>query len=374
MHSTQLRQEHINGTLLGVAIGEALGIVRDGLTRRQAIKLYGARPSANGLRLSRGLSAANAAQVMMVAQALVASGTELDRFTHSLMKKTSWYALSMPSDLPRDTWRAGISYWLRFLKKPTASPGLATDPALRSLLLAPALHKTNLGLFTWVNHAAKLTHSHPAVLDGCRLLARLTGLIIDRREPLNPVTAIRFLADQAQTNEFKLSLKQLSLFLENRARTSVVARHFGWAQSVPNETVPVLIMSIYCFLRHPTSYQQAVDSAICLGGATKTLGAIVGGLSGAHLGVRELPRTLVCQLHNGCYSRVWIAEMSERLAQWPHGADDLHHAPAVESNPLSLVIDNIWHRWIKRLHWFNRVRGKLYTTSPALQRRRSKEK
>ena len=41
MHSTHLRKDSIHGLMMGVAIGDALGLPREGLTRRSALKMFG---------------------------------------------------------------------------------------------------------------------------------------------------------------------------------------------------------------------------------------------------------------------------------------------------------------------------------------------
>ena len=57
--------------------------------------------------------------------------------------------------------------------------------------------------------------------------------------------------------------------------------------------VPTVLASLWCLLRHPGSWGDAVASAIGLGGDVDTLGAIVGALAGVALGVEAIPRHLV---------------------------------------------------------------------------------
>ena len=44
MHSTFLRKEHIHGLMLGVAIGDALGLPRKDLCRRLGLRMFGRGP------------------------------------------------------------------------------------------------------------------------------------------------------------------------------------------------------------------------------------------------------------------------------------------------------------------------------------------
>ncbi len=57
--------------------------------------------------------------------------------------------------------------------------------------------------------------------------------------------------------------------------------------------IPTVLASLWCVLSNPNSWSGAVASAIRLGGDVDTLGAIVGALMGARLGIESIPRHLV---------------------------------------------------------------------------------
>ena len=57
--------------------------------------------------------------------------------------------------------------------------------------------------------------------------------------------------------------------------------------------IPTVLAALWCVLRWPDSWSGAVAAAIRLGGDVDTLGAIVGALAGARLGVGSIPRHLV---------------------------------------------------------------------------------
>ncbi len=57
--------------------------------------------------------------------------------------------------------------------------------------------------------------------------------------------------------------------------------------------IPTVLASLWCVLSHADSWSNAVARVIRLGGDVDTLGAIVGGLMGARLGIGSIPRHLV---------------------------------------------------------------------------------
>jgi ADP-ribosylglycohydrolase len=75
--------------------------------------------------------------------------------------------------------------------------------------------------------------------------------------------------------------------------------------------VPTVLAALWCLLRQPDSWPGAVASAIRLGGDVDTLGAIVGALLGARLGLAAIPRHLVAAVRH--------SERPQALAGRYHG-------------------------------------------------------
>lgn len=370
MHSTQLRREHIHGMMLGVAIGDSLGQARNGLTSRQALKLFGRQTLRFRFARDVGIYGFNTSQVWMTAQSIVSSGTEIGQFGESLRKRLALFSLSFPTDMKSASRRFGLKACLSFRKTPQASNSLGNDNATRSILIVLALNNTNLGTRNWIEHSARLTHLHPLVIEGSHLLAGLTNLSITERGAINTPAAAKFLSEMDCSSEYANRLKQMVGYLENDKSAAYVARQFGWGSGTPGEIVPTVVMAIYCFLRHPTDFQKAVSSAIRLGGDVSALGALVGGLSGARLGVRRLPQQLVQQIPDDGYGPAWIDDMAHRLAQWPHGADDLHDAPTLPASPISVLRRNLGKRIRRASHWLTRRPCTLCAGTPLRSKKR----
>lgn len=325
MHSTELRREHILGMLLGVAAGEAMGGARVGLSRRQAIRLFGPAGSQYRPRKAHRFAGFNTAQVLLAAQAVLSSGTDLDDFDSGFLRRLKWYSLSCPPNQTKSSRSVGLRCWFRLTLKnpPRPSASKTADCLTRTILLVMALHNTNLRSRSWVEHSTRLTHSHPHVLEGCKIIANLTKLAIQHRDALDPSKAMADLISSDATAEFKQPLQQMAVWLEQQRGSAYVARQFSWDNRVPSEIVPTVIMATYCFLRHSGDFHRAVCSAAGLGGNCGILAATVGGLCGARLGRRRIPDPWIRHLEDFGQSPTWLAELAERLTQWPHGVDDL---------------------------------------------------
>ena len=64
-----------------------------------------------------------------------------------------------------------------------------------------------------------------------------------------------------------------------------------WGEITPF-VMPSVLWSLYSFLRSPEDYWQTIRTAIAVGGDVDTTAAMAGAISGAHLGLAEIPRGL----------------------------------------------------------------------------------
>jgi ADP-ribosylglycohydrolase len=75
--------------------------------------------------------------------------------------------------------------------------------------------------------------------------------------------------------------------------------------------VPTVLAALWAVTTFPSSWEDSVAAAIRLGGDVDTLGAIVGGLMGARLGVAAIPRHLRESVHKA----KWLHRLALRYAR-----------------------------------------------------------
>ena len=82
---------------------------------------------------------------------------------------------------------------------------------------------------------------------------------------------------------------------------------------------PSVLWSLYAFLRSPDDYWETVCTAIRVGGDTDTMAAIAGAISGARLGVDALPPELTARVNDrgewGADALACLARTCERIAR-----------------------------------------------------------
>lgn len=356
MHSTYLRQEHIHGVLLGTAIGEALGLARNGMSRRSALKLYG-RPPVGYRYLPRiGVYGDHTRLMLINAQALLNSRSDSGGLRRAFQGRLSWYLLSVPLGARKSIWKSAVRSWLSRFRLPS---GVAVDDssaASRAIFSTLAINGTGHRIGKWIEQSTQLTHTHPLAIDGCKVLARLADCAV-KSPPgeLNSAEALQAAIDFSQDADLREHLEKLQPLLAAGRSPSAVARQLGWSHGIDRHSLPATVMGAYCWLRYPNSFERAVGSAICLGGQTATLGAIVGGLVGAHIGYTQLPTKLKERLGGNPHGTEWISALADRFSHWPHGQDDLHMARAQTSEPMLQLLRNLFLIPFASFHWLKRL-------------------
>jgi ADP-ribosylglycohydrolase len=108
------RYDQIAGVILGTAVGDALGLPREGLSRRRAEKLFGGPPLRHRLLFGRGMVSDDTEHTCMVGQALLRAPDAVDSFARSLAWRLRWWLLGLPPGAGRATLRAVVKLWLGF--------------------------------------------------------------------------------------------------------------------------------------------------------------------------------------------------------------------------------------------------------------------
>lgn len=78
--------------------------------------------------------------------------------------------------------------------------------------------------------------------------------------------------------------------------------------------VPSVLWSLYCFLRTPDNVFESLWHSLACGGDVDSTAAMTGAISGAYVGVEELPEHLVSQLHDhGTWGRDQLLELVDEV-------------------------------------------------------------
>lgn len=149
--------------------------------------------------------------------------------------------------------------------------------------------------------AARVTHTHPLGVEGAAAQAAAVALLVafPADEALDGAGLVAALGQLLTEPQLIVALESAADLAFLRASPSEISRTLGNGVSAL-EAVPAALCA---FLRHSSSFADAVRFAISLGGDTDTIASMAGALAGARLGYSAIPTE-------------WVerAESTDRLA------------------------------------------------------------
>jgi ADP-ribosylglycohydrolase len=154
---------------------------------------------------------------------------------------------------------------------------------------------------------ARITHLDPRCAAGAAAVACAVALAA-ASSPMDRVTFLNEVAACADAEEVSVGQAirglgdWLSLSPASAARhvheSGLDPAHMDRWQGISAFVTPSLLWSLYAFLRSPDDYWETICTAIGVGGDTDTMAAIAGAISGARLGAEALPTRLVARVND----------------------------------------------------------------------------
>ncbi len=279
--------ERCRGAILGVAVGDALGLPFEGW-RRERLK------RSPVVDMKNGLWSDDTSLTLCLAQSLAERKT-LD--LEDLGKRfCMWFKEGYLTPFGRvigigRTTRQAI---MRMLKgknpRDAGSKGEKSNGngSLMRISPIPIFFKNEKPevVLEMAHQASLITHAHPRSLVACGIYSLVIYFMLKEKE---------------KKEAYRLSVEFSKEYYSKRSPFSEELPHYkrilsGSISELPEEeikssgyVVDTLEASLWCFLREE-SFGDAVLSAVNLGGDTDTIGAVTGALAGAYYGENGIPK------------------------------------------------------------------------------------
>jgi ADP-ribosylglycohydrolase len=313
---TESQRYHcILGCLLGTAVGDALGLPYEALSRKRQQKLY---PQLGGHHFifRRGMISDDTEHSCMTAQALIVSGGEPSRFCHSLAWRLRWWLLSFPPAIGLATLRSLFKLWAGFPPSKSGVFSAGNGPAMRSAILGVCYGSDMPRLRKLVKVSTRITHTDPKA-EWAALAVAMASHMSSSGEvsPHEFVSSFRSaLGDEAQAaDEFLRLLHQAADSAARGESTASFAESLGLAAGVSGYSYHTVPVALHAWLRQPSDFSAVWDAIRC-GGDPDTVAAIVGGIIGARVGKEGVPSQWLERIWDWPRSTAWIARVGSRLA------------------------------------------------------------
>lgn len=306
-------EDRIAGVLLGTAVGDALGLPREGLPPARAAKRFGTEVRHRFL-FGRGMVSDDTEHACMTAQALLASRSDPARFARSLAWRLRFWLLGLPAGAGFATLRSVLKLWIGFPPGRSGVFSAGNGPAMRSALIGVVFRDDDAKLAEFVRASTRLTHTDPLAEEGALAVAIAAAFASRIEGPPAVREVLRALWDRCPGARFRDALDLASRLLEQGAAPSEFARALGLEGGVTGFILHTVPAALYCWLRHPGDFRRAVEDAILLGGDTDTVAAIAGALAGAEAGAGGIPEDWISGLWEWPCGAAWMKELASRLS------------------------------------------------------------
>jgi ADP-ribosyl-[dinitrogen reductase] hydrolase len=330
------REDRMVGVLLGMAVGDALGLPMEGMSPRRAARVFRGELR-HQLVLGRGMISDDTEHACMVAQALLVAPEDPARFARSLAWRLRWWLLGLPAAVGFGTLRAILKLWMGFPPRLSGVRSAGNGPAMRAPVIGAFFAEDEDGLRAAVRASTRLTHRDARAEAGALAIALATAAAVrsaDHGDDGNfTLDATALLGELKRHSPGDEELIRALALVEEHLQLGSTPRQLAEALGIRggisgyiHHTVPV---ALYCWLRTPDDFRAAITEVIALGGDTDTTAAIVGGMAGGSVGAARLPVDWVSGLRDWPRSVSWMRRLGARLAA-------RHEAPAAVTSTTAL--------------------------------------
>lgn len=317
------KKEAIVGCLLGTAIGDALGLACEGLSKSRQAKLF---PNVEKFHffLGRGMISDDTEHTCMVAQSLIVSAGDRDKFVKNLSRRLRWWLLGLPAGVGFATLRSILKLWIGFAPERSGVFSAGNGPAMRSAIIGVCYGNHPDILCALVRGSTRITHTDPKAELGALAVALAAYMASQYAgKPLSPSAyfhTFQTLSEEltpssaSERSAFLHLVDQVISSVEKGQTTEEFARDLGLARGVSGyiyHTVPVVLHAWFCFQQ---DFRSAVTAVIRCGGDTDTTAAIVGAIVGAGVGKQGIPAEWLDGLWEWPRNVTWMERLGTRLA------------------------------------------------------------
>lgn len=301
----QQLEQSIYNSVLGTALGDAIGLPVEGLSKRRVQRFYRGR-IAHRFFFGKGMTSDDTDHTIMVARALIASNGDVGHFRSELARRLKSWFLAIPAGVGLATLKSCLRLLLGASPERSGVYSAGNGPAMRSAVIGVAYGHDMPKMIELVSTSTKITHTDPKAEYGA--LAVAIAAFFASRGKTNPEeyfeTLKGILGDDAK--EFLKLVERTIMSAASNQSTEAFASELGLNKGITGyvyHTVPVVLQA---WFRHKTGFETAISDVILCGGDTDTTAAILGGIMGASSDNVTMPQ-----------------DWTEGLILWPESLDSL---------------------------------------------------
>lgn len=323
MESPSLSKEgyrsRIAGLLVGLAVGDALGLPYEGLSRRRSLKMFGP-PDRYRFFFGRGMISDDTEHACMTAQALLRSNQDPDRFSRSLAWKLRWWLVALPAGTGFATLRAIMKLWMGVPPGKSGVFSAGNGPSMRAPVIGAVFNREPDLLRLFTRSSTRLTHTDPKAEYGAWIVAEAASAAVSMgHEGLDVLELVHRLRMNLDDKELDRLLDRLVEALDSSMSLREFADSIGLEKGVSGYVLHTVPVALYAFLKYLGDFDRTVMEVISLGGDTDSTGAVAGALAGAAIGIEGIPERWIKGIAEWPRSTEWMSRLAVRMADMASG-------------------------------------------------------
>ncbi len=284
-------QARVRGVLIGTAVGDALGLPAEGISRRRLRKLF-PPPWRHRLLFGRGMVSDDTDHTVFISQALLVHPDSVRDFARRLAWSLRWWLLSLPAGVGLGTMRAIGRLWLGFPPSRSGVASAGNGPAMRAAPVGALLWRDPHKLGEYLRASTILTHSDPRALVGAKAVATICAWCFrsaaNRAAPSGEfISMLRSCA--TDDSEWSHIVDAMAEAMEKDLSVREYADSLGLESGVSGYAYHTVPLACYAWHRHFGDFENTLSAVLDCGGDTDTAGAIAGALAGAAVGDSGIP-------------------------------------------------------------------------------------
>ena len=344
-------EAQIVGCILGTAVGDAIGLPYEGLSRRRGARLFG-RPDRHRFFFGRGMVSDDTEHTCLVAQSLIDAHLDLDVFRRSFAWRLRRWLLGVPAGIGFATLRSIVRLWIGFSPDRSGVFSAGNGPAMRAAILGAAIHD-EATLHNFVRVSTRMTHTDPKAEIGAFAVALAAQMAAQTTMvPPNEYLARLESAINVRSREFVALIANVVASVNGGQSTAAFADSLGLSNGVTGYMYHCVPVAIHAWLSHPRDCRAAIESVVGCGGDTDSTAAIVGGIVGAAVGRSGIPEDWRSGLIEWPRTVEWMERLGAQLAAIGEPDSSRH---ALRLPVLGLLARNLFFLVVVFYHGFRRL-------------------
>jgi len=309
------------GCILGTAVGDALGLACEGLSRSRQSRMFPGLAGYKLLPFGKGLCSDDTEHTCMLAQSLIETARYPDideqakKFASDFGWRLRFWLLGMPAGIGFATLRAILKLWIGFPARLSGVYSAGNGPAMRVALIGVCYGSDTPRMRALVRSATRITHTDPKAEQGALAVALAAHLAAAGNDilPLDYARRLRELIG-ADDSELLRLVDELAQSAGRNEQAADYAARIGCANGVTGYMLHSIPAALHVWLAHQGDYRGGVTAAVRLGGDTDTVAAIVGAIIGARVGKNGIPQEWLRDLWEWPRTQAWMESVGSKLA------------------------------------------------------------